>query len=70
MNPGNMPKKSAPVRTTVRYGEVRYNCDYERDGKPCTCEGVRYGVVERVRVIRPLGKRNPAMADALQNAGW
>ena len=70
MTPNAMPRKSAPVRTVTRTGGTQFVCDYIRpDGNPCACEGVKHAVVESVRVIRT-PKRNPAMRDALQSAGW
>lgn len=70
MTPNAMPQKSAPVRKVVRTGGTRMVCDYIRpNGSGCTCEGVKHAFVESVRVIRT-PKRNPAMADALKNAGW
>jgi hypothetical protein len=59
-----MPKKGVPVRTTTRERAVVI-CDY--CSSP-TCFDSRT-VTERVLVLRPLGRRNPAMADALAKAG-
>jgi hypothetical protein len=71
MSPNLMPRKATPVRSTVRTGGTQMVCDYIRpDGSGCTCEGVKHTFVERVAVLRPLSRRNPAMAQALQNAGW
>lgn len=62
--PNAMPKKGVPVRSTVRERAVVV-CDY------CSSPGCFDSLVvkERVLVLRPLGKRNPAMADALAKAG-
>jgi hypothetical protein len=64
MKPSNMPKKGVPVRTTTRERAVVI-CDYCNSP---SCFDSRT-VTERVLVLRPLGKRNTAMADALAKAG-
>lgn len=70
MNPSIMPKKAAPVRTTTRMVDRRPVCDYAPNGNPCGCEGYKHSGVESVLVLRPLGKPNRSLGDALRKAGW
>lgn len=72
ISPALMPRTAAPVRTVDRV------VAWDQQDRWCgdwTCEVCGHPsdydepVVEVVRVLRPLGRRNPAMRDALRAAG-
>ena len=68
-SPALMPLRSAPVRTGDRVvAWDQHNC-FDRTCEVCDPWSDPMPIVEVVRVIRPLGRRNPAMADALRQAG-
>ena len=70
-SPALMPRRSAPVRTVNRpvAADLQHRWCGDRTCEVCDPWSDPMPIVEVVRVIRPLGKRNPAMADALRRAG-